>query len=65
MKNILIHNLENFEIKDYNSFDLVLGFDEAGRGAIAGPVSISLVSFTLEFLRDVLFNQNKIDKELL
>jgi ribonuclease HII len=39
--------------------DVVFGFDEAGRGPLAGPVSVALVSFTKETL-DQIYQKNLI-----
>ncbi len=42
-------SFRKFEQPAYKNFDLVLGIDEAGRGSIAGPVSVSCVAFPKSF----------------
>jgi len=42
-------SFRRFEQPAYRNFDLVLGIDEAGRGSIAGPVSVSCVAFPKNF----------------
>jgi ribonuclease HII len=42
--------LRGFDLKQIEGFDCLIGVDEAGRGALAGPVSAGAVLVTREFL---------------
>lgn len=45
----VLKSFQQFEIPNYQDFDYIIGLDEAGRGALAGPVSVSMVSFDKNF----------------
>ncbi|MFN3604738.1 MAG: ribonuclease HII [Leptonema sp. (in: bacteria)] len=53
-----VQNLSKFELSSYKNFELVLGVDEAGRGSIAGPVSISYVGFSNKYLQNIVNKKN-------
>lgn len=42
--------LRGFDLKQIDGYDCLIGVDEAGRGALAGPVSAGAVLVTREFL---------------
>ncbi len=66
----VLNSFQQFEIPSYQKFDCVIGIDEAGRGAIAGPVSVSMISFDKNFFFSTYKNhswihQIKDSKQLL
>ncbi len=42
--------LRGFDLKQLGDLECLIGVDEAGRGALAGPVSAGAVLVTREFL---------------
>ena len=50
-------SFRSFEQPAYRNFDLVLGIDEAGRGSIAGPVSVSCVAFPKNFFDSEIYQK--------
>ena len=42
--------LRSFDLKKLEGFDSLIGMDEVGRGALAGPVVAGAVLVTREFL---------------
>ncbi len=49
----VIDSIQYFELPALEEYDIVLGIDEAGRGALAGPVSISCISFNKQFFLNI------------
>tara|TARA_B100000902_G_scaffold398515_1_gene465554 strand:- start:318 stop:950 length:633 start_codon:yes stop_codon:yes gene_type:complete len=50
-------------IKKYNNYQLICGCDEAGRGALAGPVVASAVILTKQFFHPDLNDSKKLSKK--
>ncbi|GIX43390.1 MAG: ribonuclease HII [Leptospiraceae bacterium] len=48
----ILNSFPFYELSAYKEFEIVLGIDEAGRGSLAGPVSVSCISFQKSFFQN-------------
>lgn len=58
MQQIIYHY--NYETINYPNYDLIAGFDEAGRGAIAGPIVVAAVILPLNFKSDLIKDSKQL-----
>lgn len=58
MKEIVYHY--DYEAINYPNCDLIAGFDEAGRGAIAGPIVVAAVILPLNFKSDLIKDSKQL-----
>lgn len=58
MEQVIYHY--NYELINYPNCDLIAGFDEAGRGAIAGPIVVAAVILPLGFKSNLIKDSKQL-----